>query len=137
MEKIVGSCGCGDVQYQLNSAIMNVVNCHCNICRGHNGSAFSTYAVLPFKSLKITQGKSLISKYRLKSASKHFCGNCGTPIFNTSDNYPGACMIYLGTLFSSNNLTPAVNVWSESQLAWLSSLSTITSLPQGVPTKQT
>ena len=136
MQQLEGSCGCGSVQYKLNSEIMNVVNCHCNMCRKHNGSAFSTYAALPFKSLQITQGDALIKHYSLDIAKKHFCNKCGTPLYNTNDHYPGACMIYSGTLNTSNTLTPGINVWCESQLAWLNELSAISSLPQGVPTNR-
>ena len=64
MENEKGACGCGYLEYILNSEIINVVNCHCNMCREHNGSSFSTYAVLPLKSLEITKGDEEISQYK-------------------------------------------------------------------------
>jgi len=132
MNKHKGSCHCGGIEYQLNSEIMKVVNCHCNFCRSHSGSAFSTYAALPYSSLEITSGKENLKVYHVKDAKKHFCSSCGTPMFNTNKKYPGACMIYLGTLKESKDIAPMVNVWCESKLSWLDSLSSVNSIEQGI-----
>ncbi len=135
MKQTNGSCACGSVEYQLNSKIKNVVNCHCDMCKSHNGSSFSTYTVLPFKSMEITKGKNFINEYSAGTGKKRFCKKCGTPLYNTSEKYPGACMVFLGTLSSPADYVPKVNVWCESQLSWVGSVSGITSLPRGVERK--
>lgn len=135
MDKTKGSCACSAVEYQLNSEVMNVVNCHCDMCKNHNGSSFSTYAVLPFKSIEITKGEEFIQEYSAGTGKKRFCKRCGTPLFNTSEKYPGACMVFLGTLSSPSDYVPKVNVWCESQLTWVCGVSEIASLPQGVQRK--
>ena len=137
MEEQLGSCACGAVEYRLHSKILNVVNCHCNMCRKHNGSSFSTYAVLPYKSFEVTKGSEFIKTYIAGTGQKRFCEQCGTPLFNTNEKYPGACMIFYGTLNSVAHLTPKVNVWCESKLAWLDKLPAISSLPQGIPSRKT
>jgi hypothetical protein len=113
------------------------VNCHCDKCKRHSGSPFSTYAVLPFKDLEICKGAEHIGEYLAGTGKKRFCKNCGTPLFNTSENYPGACMVYLGTLSAPGKLTPKVNIWCDSQLEWVNKLSEILSLPQGIVRKNT
>ena len=135
MGKGKGSCGCGAVEYVLTSEIMNVVNCHCNMCKEHNGSSFSTYAALPFKALEIKKGNEAISQYEAGTGQKHFCNKCGTPLYNTNVKYPGACMMFLGTIKNSNNYTPKINVWCESQFSWVNQISEIPSLEQGVENK--
>lgn len=130
-----GSCLCGEVKYKLNSEIMKVVNCHCNFCRSHSGAAFSTYAALPHASLEITKGQEKLSHFPMSDGKKHFCSQCGTPIFNLNKKYPGACMVYLGTLRKARDLTPTINVWCESKLAWVDTVSSIRSLAQGVASK--
>jgi hypothetical protein len=130
-----GSCGCGSVKFKLRAEILNIVNCHCKMCRSHNGTSFSTYAVLPHSALEVTIGKDLVNRYTAGSAQKHFCGKCGTPLFNLNEKYPGVCMIYAGTLDSSDRIAPKINVWCESKLAWLDTLSEITSMPQGIERK--
>lgn len=135
MENLKGACGCGGVEYTVNSKILNIVNCHCNMCRNHNGSSFSTYAVAPSKSLEIIIGKELINQYAAGDALKHFCSNCGTPLFNTNQKYPGACMLFSGTLSNVESLVPKINVWCESKLAWVDNLTEIASFSQGIENK--
>ena len=132
-----GSCLCGEVNYKLNSAILKVVNCHCNYCRSHSGAAFSSYAALPFASLEFTKGQEKLNAFPIGDGKKHFCRECGTPIFNVNNKYPGACMVYLGTLEKARDIIPMVNVWCESKLGWVDTLSSIHSLAQGIERKKT
>ncbi len=140
MNQIAGSCLCGKVKYKLNSEVKNVVNCHCNFCRSHSGAAFSTYAALPHSALEITSGQDSLHSYQIKGATneggtKHFCRECGTPIFNLNAKYPGACMVYFGTLERARDLLPKINIWCESKLAWVDSLSSLPSVDQGIERK--
>ena len=110
--EIMGSCFCSAVQFKLSNAPKAVVNCHCNFCRRHSGSAFATYAVVPEATFEIISGYDSISIFQFKeNAHKHFCKQCGTPIFNK-------------------------NIYCESQLAWVPAIAEIRSFAQGVP-KQT
>jgi len=128
--QIQGQCFCGAIRYRLNSGIRNIVNCHCNFCRSHSGAAFSTYAALPYANLEIIQGQEQLRTYEVNEGKKHFCGHCGTPLFNLNNKFPGACMIYLGTLENSATLTPKLNVWCESQLDWIDQITSIHSCAQ-------
>lgn len=132
MQSRSGSCLCGEVNYRLKSEIVKVANCHCNFCRSHSGAAFSTYAALPFASLEFTKGKEKLSQFQTGGAEKHFCSVCGTPIFNLNVIYPGVCMVYLGTLKKARDITPTINVWSESKLGWVDTVASIQSMPHGV-----
>ena len=136
MNKQKGACFCGAVKYELNSEILHVVNCHCDFCRSHSGAAFSTYAALPYTALEITQGTDKLSRFEIEEGAKHFCSVCGTPIFNLNEKYPGACMLYFGTLESARNIQPKVNIWCESLLPWVGSVTAIKSLDQAVESKK-
>lgn len=116
---------------------MKVVNCHCNFCRSHSGAAFSSYAALPFASLEFTKGQEKLSAFRIGVGDgyKHFCSVCGTPIFNLNNKYPGVCMVYLGTIAQARDIIPMVNVWCESKLGWMDTVSSIHSLAQGIERK--
>ncbi len=135
MSKYTGACHCGEIRYGLGSEILNVVNCHCDFCRSHSGAAFSTYAALPYRSLKITKGRENLSCYEKEEGKKYFCSHCGTPIFNVNRKYPGACMVYFGTLDNSRDISPAINVWCESKLEWVDSVSSIRSVDKGIEKK--
>ena len=127
-----GSCFCGEVKYKFNSDILNVVNCHCAMCRSHTGSAFSTYAIFPYSACEITHGKEKLSSIDAGAGKKHFCGNCGTPIFNLNSKFPGVCIVYFGTLDDSESVHPKINIWCESQMPWINSMSTIESMNQEI-----
>lgn len=130
---ITGSCGCNAVRFKLNSAPKAVVNCHCNFCRKHNGSAFSTYAVVAESALEITDGQDNITFFEwAENGLKHFCKRCGTPIYNKNAKYPGLCMIPIGVIDASANMAPTANIFCESQLTWVPAIAQIRSFEQGI-----
>ncbi len=117
---ITGSCFCKAVQYRITSAIPLAVNCHCNNCKKINGGAFSSLAVVKEKRLEITSGMASLATYQLnENLVKHFCGRCGSPIYNSNSRYPGRCMVALGSLDNPTVVTPSVNVHCENRLAWV------------------
>ncbi len=117
---ITGSCFCKSVQYRIESSIAMAVNCHCNSCKKASGGAFASLAVVREKHLRITSGEDCLVTYqRSQSVAKHFCGCCGTPIFNRNSRYPGRCMLALGSLDNPSVVAPSVNVHCENRLAWV------------------
>jgi len=131
--EIFGSCFCNAVQFKVNGAPKGVVSCHCNFCRKHSGAAFSTYVVVPEAALKITAGQDSISAFQFKeNAYKHFCKQCGSPIYNKNERYQGLRMIYLGGISGASNIVPAANIYCESQLAWVPAIAEIRNFEQGI-----
>ena len=97
-----------------------------------NGSAFSSYAVIPYSALEIF-GRSDLGAYSVTpSATKHYCNRCGTPLFNLNSKHAGACMLYLGALERSEEHSPALNVYCESMLSWLEGVTSLEGFPAGV-----
>jgi len=133
MSQHQGSCYCGSVKYQINSTVKNIVNCHCKLCRDHSGTSLSTYAVFPHAAFELTSGEADLKHHNLgEQATKHFCSNCGTPIFNLNSKYPGACMVFFGTLDDFENNPPQINIWRESKLPWIDGIAEINSMTQGI-----
>jgi hypothetical protein len=132
-----GQCKCGQVQYTFDDEIKSVVNCHCKMCRLMNGTAYSTYAVIPLDSLVVVKGQDRLSKYQVtEGAVKHYCKDCGTPLFNSNSiKYPGLAMLYLGSLMGSDAIVPMVNIYSESKLPWVDNVAEFRSFDQ-VPQKR-
>ncbi len=126
-EKTTGSCLCKSVKYIINEEIQSVVNCHCNTCKKITGGAFETIAVIREKSLEIVEGEGALSTYQIsENARKHFCGNCGTPIYNLHKKYPGRCMVQIGSLDQPGLVAPAVNIFCESILPWVREIGVLT-----------
>jgi hypothetical protein len=130
MGKFTGSCSCGDLKYEVDGDIKSIVNCHCNICRKMNGSAFSTYVAVSDDNFSILSG-NLKTHQITEHARKNFCEKCGTPIYNSNPKYAGLKILHLGSLDESPAMDPVANIYCESQIDWLDRLSDISRLQQG------
>jgi hypothetical protein len=131
--EITGSYFCNAVQFKVNGAPKSVVNCHCNFCRKHGGAAFSTYVAVPEEALEIISGAEFLATFPFaEDAHKHFCKQCGSPIFNKNARYPGLSIIYLGAIAASSNFVPTANIYCESQLAWVPAIAGLRAFPQGI-----
>jgi hypothetical protein len=119
MNEIHGGCACGQVLYEVCSTPLQVVACHCRLCRSMNGAPFSAYAVVRQKDFRLTAGE--VSSYQAtERTTKHFCRACGTPIFNSNPTiYKGLTMVYVGTTEDPQRHVPVMNIFCESKLEWV------------------
>jgi hypothetical protein len=132
---LVGSCRCGAVQLAAEADARRIVNCHCNMCRRMNGSAFSSYVVIPHKTLSVIGEEHIATYEAAPGARKHYCLRCGTPLFNLVGRYAGACMIYLGAIEPQPAGAPSLNVYCGSMLHWVESIGAIEKLQTGADGK--
>ncbi len=115
-----GGCHCGKVAFSIDGRVLNVVNCHCSICRRANGGAFSSYLVVKDEAFEIVRGAELLTRYAMsEQGEKNFCRICGSPVFNRNKRYPGVTIVHLGCLDSAEKLSPTVNIFCESMLPWV------------------
>ncbi|NPD10084.1 GFA family protein [Vibrio ostreicida] len=130
---VLGSCNCKAVQFRVTGDFKRIVNCHCKLCRKMNGAAFSTYVAVLKTDFELVRG-DLISCDVTENARKHFCGKCGTPIFNSNPKYSGLNILHLGSLDieSSKQLKPDANIYDESKVSWLDSLSDLPTFDQAM-----
>ena len=117
-----GSCKCGQVRYNVVGPALQVVACHCGLCRSMTGAPFSSYLVIREEHFAVISGRETLVNYAVTERTKrHFCATCGTPIFNSNPHtYKGLAMIYLGTIEGHENLTPGISIYCESKLPWVS-----------------
>ena len=125
-----GSCNCKSVTYASSGDVKAIVNCHCNLCRKMNGSAFSTYVVVPDESFELISGEVKTVKVS-EHASRSHCIECGTPIFNENPKLAGLKILYLGSVDTPGDLKPTLNIFCESQVDWINDIQGLMSLPQG------
>lgn len=131
-ENPTGSCLCKSVRYTVKSPFRMALNCHCKTCKKITGAAFEAIALTEESGLEITHGKELLTTYQIgELAKKHFCSQCGTPIFNLHVKVPGQAIIHIGSLDDPAAVTPSVNLFCESMLPWLRSLGDLKSFDQG------
>lgn len=132
MSTLSGHCRCGAVAYVVEGGAKSVVNCHCNLCRSMNGTAFSSYAIVNGGELSVTRGRDSLRQFAATdTAIKHFCAECGCPLFNTNvEKYGDHAMLYLGTLAEAGGLPEPVNIFHEDRLAWTDHLAGLVSYAQ-------
>lgn len=111
-----GSCLCGAVQYQLNSAPESMMHCHCSICRKIHGTPFATY--VQTSGITWLAGEDKISSYQ-SSHNFHrcFCSDCGSVLPETID---GADFTFVpaGTLEGEIKVRPSKHIFATSKADW-------------------
>ncbi len=74
-----GSCHCGQVTFEVEADLSQVIECNCSICR--KKGYLLTFA--PREALKVLSGEENLSTYTFNTHTiqHRFCANCGTATF--------------------------------------------------------
>jgi hypothetical protein len=116
-----GHCLCGFVSYEYSGKLGPAGYCHCEDCRRCTGSAFGVSVRVEVSNLRLLTG-------RLKSYSKvsdggseitrHFCPECGSPVFTSSPRHPEFIFLKAGLLDDAAAIEPVQQMWVQSRVAW-------------------
>ncbi|CAI7570396.1 hypothetical protein PCG10_007925 [Penicillium crustosum] len=96
-----GSCMCGGVTYAVEADTYLAALCHCTDCQKWSGGAFTSNAVVPRTSLKVTKGtpNSYDAVGNSGKINKHFfCSTCGSSIYTELEIMPDMTCVKAGTL---------------------------------------
>ncbi|WP_448955648.1 GFA family protein [Labrys neptuniae] len=78
--RAIGSCRCGQVEFEVTAAPLMTMACHCRGCQKLTGSAFSLNAAIPAEGFRVTSGEPVIGG--LHGPSRHyFCPHCKSWLF--------------------------------------------------------
>lgn len=116
-----GGCFCRAIRYKVVGEVLGSGACHCRDCQYICGGAPSYVFLVAAHNLKITQGET--ARYRSTADSgairvRHFCPNCGTPLFAENSAYPSVISIKAGSLDDTSLYKPTAHFWTESAPAW-------------------
>ncbi len=106
-----GSCLCGSVTYEITGPLRPVVGCHCTQCRktsGHFVAATQGY----WSRLRLLREEGLKWYRSSETASRAFCGNCGSSLFWRRHDDP-LLSIMTGTLDGDTGLTMQCHIRAE------------------------
>lgn len=114
-----GSCLCESIQYEIESDLKAVVNCHCRFCSKAHGAAFTTLLFAPYSSLRIVGGENLIARYHMEqmNADRCFCSKCGTRLYNHAPAV-GMISLVVATLKVDGPLRAVAHINTESKCSW-------------------
>ena len=114
-----GSCLCGQVRYEIDGVIRNIVYCHCSRCRKAQGSAFAANGIVAAAEFRLVNGKDNLRGYESSPGqTKYFCQTCGSPMLSHSTAQPDQVRIRLGTLDSAISERPVAHIFATSKANW-------------------
>ena len=100
--------------------------CHCLKCKRSNGSSFSTNLIVPASAFELRSGSPAhyTSKGQSgKDGSSHFCSDCGSPLYVTSELAAGVVIVKAGTLddleMAQTTFKPTTEMFCTTKHNWL------------------
>ena len=126
-----GSCLCAKITYTASELIGPYVYCHCTSCRKSNGTAFAANIAVPITGFKIQSGEEDLAIYESSPKKyRHFCRNCGSPLFTKVGDAPSFVRLRLGTLDSEFKEKHSAHIFVDEQAQWHEILGSVDKYPQ-------
>ena len=118
---LTGGCLCGAVRYEYDGEIGPANYCHCADCRRCTGSAFNIgvrVAARQFRLVKGTpRGFTKIGDSG-NALTRHFCPECGSPLYTSSPRHPEFFYLKAGCLDDPAVVHPTHQNWTHSRVPW-------------------
>ena len=118
---LTGGCLCGAIRYETSGKRRNSIVCHCRMCQRASGSPFSALFYMAQENIRLTKGKPAIYKSSAE-AERHFCSNCGSPLFFQRLTRPDQRAIFVGSLDQPPDFKPDYVVCLSSSVNWLGTI---------------
>ena len=100
--------------------------CHCVDERRLSGNGFSNNLLMSTDDLKILSGAMKTNSRKADSGNTittHFCGDCGSLLYRTSDGYPGTIVVKAGCIDDDGKTNagyvPEVEIFTRSRVSWM------------------
>jgi len=132
MAKIEGGCSCGKIRYSSDAEPIFQGFCHCKSCQKTTGSSYSIVVAVPTPALTVTGAMKVHDGKGDSGQGTHhgFCPECGSPLIGTADVMPNVSMIRAGTLDDTSWLKPAMQIYCDSKMPWVSMTGEFQSFPK-------
>ena len=112
-----GSCLCGEVTWEIRSALEFMSHCHCSMCRKSHGAAVGCYAMSDGNGFEWLSGEDVIVHYESSPGFfRPFCGRCGSVVAGASTD--GKMGFPVGTLEGDFEERPVAHIFVADKAAW-------------------
>jgi hypothetical protein len=118
--KILGSCLCGDVAYEIDGAPVAMYQCHCSRCRRARGAAHGANLFIKVESFRWTRGQEQVRDYKLPEAKYYgvaFCERCGGAAPRVSTER-GIVVAPVSALDTDPGMRPMAHIFVASKAPW-------------------
>ncbi|HEX3862002.1 MAG TPA: GFA family protein [Stellaceae bacterium] len=116
-----GGCLCGAVRYESTGDPSFSLQCHCRDCQRSSGTAYIAAMRVPSAGFHITQGapkRYVVTAESGNAVSRHFCGDCGSPIYIQVSTRPDIIGLRVGTLDDPSEFHPEADIFVKSAQPW-------------------
>lgn len=114
-----GSCLCSAVRYEIHGPIEEIHHCHCSRCRKAHGAAFSTFARVRARDLRLAAGTERLRRYRSSPpVERAFCTECGASLFFAVESFPDLVWVAAGTFDDDPGVRPEAHIFVGSKAPW-------------------
>ena len=117
-----GKCLCGNVAYSLASTPLKLDVCHCKNCQRQAGAAFIPFVAVPLVDMEISGSPKVFMDDDTVSGNtvaRHFCGDCGSPLYVVVARAPKTAYVTSGTLDHTDHLAPKCHGWTSTKHEWV------------------
>ena len=121
--KNIGSCLCGEVNYDVCGKIVGFYLCHCQYCQKDTGSEHAANIFLSEGDLKWLKGEGNIKCFTLPRTrhTKSFCSQCGSAL-PYADHIDDILVVPAGSLDKKIDTKPSAHLFISSKATWSEAL---------------
>jgi hypothetical protein len=118
-ERVLGSCLCGGIRFQISGPLAAIQICHCSQCRKAQGTPFASNIPVERAAFEFLSGEALLQAYESSPGKqRHFCSRCGSPVFSSRNSLPGIVRIRAGLLEEPLGVRVGSEAHTESRCEW-------------------
>jgi hypothetical protein len=118
---LTGQCLCGACRFEISGGVGPANYCHCADCRRATGSAFNIGVRVDIAGFKMSEGSPRAFTKVGDSGGqlmRHFCADCGSPLFTSSPQHPQFVYVKAGVLDDPYVVVPSHQSWIQSEVSW-------------------
>jgi uncharacterized cupin superfamily protein len=110
---------CQGVAFEIDGTVIDLLYCHCTMCRKAHGSAFRARGKVRTSDFRWVRGEGLVRYYPSSPGqNRSFCSVCGSSLITKFDDKPRVLGLALGVLDDDPVNRPICHVHVGSKAPW-------------------
>jgi hypothetical protein len=118
---LTARCACGHVEMSIRGPVVSMLLCSCLDCQCASGSGHASVVLVPASALSLAGSAKSFDRPSDSGATftRHFCPDCGTPLYGQSSRAPEIRMIPVGFFAGQNDwFVPNQLIFARSRQEW-------------------
>ncbi|WP_445679336.1 GFA family protein [Radicibacter daui] len=119
-EAYTGGCACGAVRYRIAGEPIFSNDCQCRDCQSESGTGHLSHLTFPRDAVELTgtaKGWDMVADSG-NVKTRHFCPDCGSPVYMTFAAMPQFFTIRAASLDDPGRYQPQVVTYTSRGHAW-------------------